>query len=592
MTGYQAPIADQQFILHRVLKISESHLEGFSDLDADTTGAILAEAGRLAEGVLAPLNATGDREGCRLDNGIVRTPEGFRDAYAQMSSNGWVGLHGNPDFGGQGMPNVIHCAVGEMFAGANMAFNICQGLTYSAQLAIDSHGSASQKQTYLPPLLEGRWSGTMNLTEPQCGTDLGLIRTRAEAADDGSYRITGSKIWISFGDHDLTENIVHLVLARMPDAPPGTKGLSLFIVPKFLPGVGGGLAARNAVTCTGLERKMGLHGSATCAMSYDGATGWLMGAPNQGMRAMFTMMNDARLNVGLQGVAIGHTAYSGARNFARERLQGRAFGSPANPAGPADPIIVHPDVRRGLLDQKSLVEGGRAFIMWGALLLDRARRTNEAEAEALVSLLTPVIKGFLTDKGVETTLLAQQTMGGMGYVTDGGAEQHVRDARVTTIYEGTNGVQSLDLVGRKLPKDGGRAIMGFFGLVQAFIDETAGDEEFKTDFLDPLDAATEDLKGAATWFMANAMKAPENALAGSYDFLHLFGHVCLGYLWARMAHAASQDLISGTGDPAFLHAKLATGRYFMRRQLPATRLHRARIESGAESVMALEDDAF
>ena len=592
MPIYIPPTEDMQYLLHDVLQVSASGIPGYEEIDRDVTAAILDEAGKLAAEVLAPLNAVGDAEGCRFENGVVRTPTGFREAYQKMRAGGWMGVDADPAHGGQGMPYLIYSATGEMFVSANMAFNMYQGLTHGAIAALDAHGSEAQKALYLPKLIDGAWSGTMNLTEPQCGTDLGLIRTRAEPQGDGSYAVTGTKIWISSGEHDLTENIVHLVLARAPGGPAGTKGLSLFLVPKFLPDAEGRPGARNAVSCAGLESKMGIHGNATCVMSYDGATGFLVGEERGGMRAMFTMMNEARLGVGMQGLAQASVAYQNARAWARERLQGRALSGPANPDGPADPILVHPDVRRNLMHQKSFVEGARAFVFWGSELIDRAHRTKDADAEALISLLTPVIKGFLTDRGFETTVLAQQTLGGTGYTRAAGLEQFVRDARITMIYEGTNGIQALDLVGRKLGQDGGKAMMAFFETVKAVLRDGEGDAELKSDFLDPLKTALKDLNDAVMYFMAEGMKAPANALAGSHDFLHLFGHVCLGLMWARMARASRAALEAGDGNPDFHVAKLATGRYYMSRHLPATGLHLARIRSGAESVMGLAPERF
>lgn len=592
MPTYTAPTQDLQFVLQDVLEIAGSDIPGYSDLERDFSAAILEEAGKLAANVLAPLNAVGDDQGCVLENGSVRTPEGFSDAYALMREGGWMGLDADPDYGGQGMPYVMNCAVGEMFVSANMAFNMYQGLTHGAYAAIHAHGSDAQKATYLPNMIDGRWSGTMNLTEPQCGTDLGLIRTKADPQDDGSYQITGTKIWISAGEHDLTENIIHLVLAKIPGGPDGVKGISLFIVPKFLVNEDSSLGARNAVNCGGLEKKMGIHGNATCVMNYDGATGFLIGEMHKGMRAMFTMMNEARLGVGLQGYSQGVVAYQNALGFARDRLQGRDVTGAKNPDGPADPIIVHPDVRRNLMDQKSFIEGARAFTMWGASLIDAANRAGDAEAEAMISLLTPVLKGFLTDKGFETTVLAQQTLGGSGFTRDWGLEQFVRDARITMIYEGTNGVQSLDLVARKLPAQGGKAMMAFFDLVKQFVKENDGNEALAADFLPPLKAASKDLQAAGMYFMQNGMKDPNNALSGSYDFMHLFGHVCLGLMWARMAKAAAAQLEAGTGDADFLTAKIATGRYYMARQLPATAMHLARIQTGGDTVMALDAASF
>ena len=591
MPIYDAPVRDMQFVLHDVLKVSQSDISGYDDLEPSFTEAVLTEAGRLATEVLAPLNRVGDERGCTLENGVVRTPEGFSEAYDRLREGGWIGLDADPEFGGQGMPYLMNSATGEMFVSANMALNMYQGLSHGAYAAIHAHGTEQQKATYLPPLVEGRWSGTMNLTEPQCGTDLGLIRTKAEPMGDGGFRITGQKIWISAGEHDLTENVVHLVLARIPGGPEGVKGISLFVVPKFLPDEDGAPGPRNAVSCGGLESKMGIHGNATCVMNYDGATGFLIGQEHKGMRAMFTMMNEARLGVALQGYAQAVVAYQNALAFAKDRLQGRDVTGAANPGGPADPIIVHPDVRRGLMDQKSFVEGARAFVFWGATLIDRAQRQGDDEAEALVSLLTPVLKGFLTDKGFETCVLAQQTLGGSGYTTEWGVEQFVRDCRITMVYEGTNGIQSLDLVGRKLGLGGGKAVMAFFEMVRTFIEENEDDEALRAGFLEPLRAASKDLRQATMYFMQSAGKNPANALAGSYDFMHLFGHVCLGLMWARMGKAAMEARARGE-DAEFHDAKIATGRYYMARQLPMTRTHLARIESGAEPVMTLEAAGF
>ena len=592
MPAYTPPVRDQQFLLHDLFKVGESDIPGYKDLDRGFTAAVLEEAGKIAANVLQPLNVVGDTQGCSLENGVVRTPEGFKAAWDEMAAGGWMGLAADPEHGGQGMPHVLHTAVGELFSSANMAFQMYAGLTQGAALALATHGSDEQRATYIPPMHEGRWSGTMNLTEPHCGTDLGLIRTRAEPQEDGSYRISGQKIWISGGEHDLAENIVHLVLARVPDGPEGIKGISLFVVPKFLPGEDGSLGERNRLSCGGLEEKMGIHGNATCVMNYDGATGWLVGEMHKGMRAMFTMMNEARLSVGLQGYAQAEIAYQNAVAFARERLQGRDVTGTRNPDGPADPVIVHPDVRRNLLDQKSFVEGARALAFWGAEMIDRARRMNDDEAEALVSLLTPVMKGFLTDKGFETCVLAQQTLGGSGFTREAGIEQFVRDARIAMIYEGTNGIQSLDLVGRKLPANGGKAIMSFFELVKGFIKENEGNESLKVDFLDPLKAASKDLQAAGMYFLQVAAKNPQHALAGSYDFMHLFGHVSLGFMWARMARASMEALELGAEDTEYYETKIATGRYYMSRQLPATGLHLARITSGAETVMDIGAESF
>ncbi|NNF70561.1 MAG: acyl-CoA dehydrogenase [Rhodobacteraceae bacterium] len=592
MPSYTAPVKDTQFVLQDVLKVTTLDIPGYDELEADFTSAVLEEAGKIASEVTQPLNKIGDEQGCRLENGVVRTPEGFKHAYDMMREGGWPALDVDSEYGGQGMPAVLNLATGEFFSSANMAFQMYFGLTHGAISAINAHGTDAQKQTYLPKMASGDWSGTMNLTEPQCGTDLGLIRTKAEPQDDGTYKITGQKIWISAGEHDLTDNIVHLVLARIPGGPEGIKGISLFIVPKFIVNEDGSLGDRNALSCGGLEEKMGIHGNATCVMNYDGATGYLIGEMHKGMRAMFTMMNEARLLVGMQGYAQASVAYQNALGFAQERLQGRDITGEKNPNGPADPIIVHPDVRRNLLDQKSFVEGARAFALWGATLIDQAHRNGDKEADDLISLLTPVIKGFLTDKGFDATVLAQQTLGGSGFTQEWGLEQFVRDARIAMIYEGTNGIQSLDLVGRKLGLNGGKTVMGFFDLVKTFIKENEDNTALKADFLDPLKAASKDLQAGAMYFMAEGMKNPNNALSGSYDFMHLFGHVCFGLMWARMAKAAQEALDGGASDRDFYEAKLATGRYYMKRQLPATALHLARIQSGADPVMTLDAANF
>ncbi|MEM6889721.1 MAG: acyl-CoA dehydrogenase C-terminal domain-containing protein [Pseudomonadota bacterium] len=589
MPSYSAPTKDMQFLLHDVLKVTESPIQGYDELEADFTSAILEEAGKLANGVLAPLNVIGDTEGCTLENGVVRTPTGFKDAFEQIKEGGWPGLDMPEQYGGQNMPCVIGTAVGEVFSGANMAFTMYQGLTHGASSAILAHGTEAQKEQWLPKMVSCEWTGTMNLTEPHCGTDLGLMRTKAEPQDDGTYNITGQKIFISAGEHDMADNIVHLVLAKIPDGPDGIKGVSLFIVPKFLVNDDGSLGARNAVAVGKIEEKMGIHGNSTCVMNYDGATGYLLGETHKGMRAMFTMMNEARLGVGMQGVSQAEVAYQNALEYAKDRLQGRDVTGPKNPDGPADPLIVHPDVRRSLMDQKSFTEAGRAFILWGATLIDAAHRSDDRDADGLVSLLTPVIKGFLTDQGYDMTIKAQQVYGGHGYIEEWGMSQFTRDARIAMIYEGANGIQALDLVGRKLAQDGGKHIMAFFDLVKSFIKDNAGqDDAFDGDFLEPLKAASKDLQAAGMYFMQNGMKNPNNALSGSYDFMHLFGQVCLGLMWAKMGLAAKAALANGASDVDFYETKLNTGRYFMARQLPATSLHLNRIQTGAEPVMALD----
>ncbi|QCO57172.1 acyl-CoA dehydrogenase (plasmid) [Pseudorhodobacter turbinis] len=591
MPIFNAPVQDIQFVLQDVLKVTTTGVPGYEDLEADFTSAVLEEAGKVARDVLAPLNASGDAEGCVLENGTVRTPKGFDAAFAAMKDGGWTALDCDPEYGGQGLPYLMGTAVGEIFVSANMAFNMYQGLTHGAYSAIHTHGTDAQKAMYLPKMVSCEWTGTMNLTEPHAGTDLGMMRTKAEPQDDGSYAITGQKIFISAGEHDLADNIIHLVLAKAPGGGESTKGISLFIVPKFLVNEDGSLGERNGVTVGSIEHKMGIHGNATCVMNYDGAKGWLLGDLHKGMKAMFTMMNEARLGVGLQGYAVAEAAYQNAVVYARERLQGRDVTGTKNPDGAADPLIVHPDIRRALMDQKSFVEGARAFTFWGAHLIDRSVRMGDAEAEGLISLMTPVIKGFQTDKGFEMAVQAQQIWGGHGYIEENGMSQFVRDARIAQIYEGANGIQALDLVGRKLAQDGGKHVMAFFEIIKTFIKEHQDDAQMKP-FTDPLKAASKDLQAAAMYFMQNGVKNPNNALAGSYDFMHMMGHVCLGLMWARMGKAALDGLAAGSGDKAFLETKIATGRYYMARHLPATGMHLARIESGADPVMALAADAF
>ena len=593
MPRYTPPVRDISFILQDVLDVAGSNIPGYEDLDEEFVSAVLNESGKLCEEVLAPLNTIGDVQGCVLENGIVRTPHGFKDAFEEVKSGGWPGLDCDPEFGGQGIPFVLASAVTEMFSSSNMAFSMYQGLTHGAYSAIHAHGSEEQKKTYLPKMVSCEWTGTMNLTEPHCGTDLGLMRTKATPQTDGSYAIRGQKIFISAGEHDLAENIIHLVLAKIDGAPEGIKGVSLFIVPKHLVNEDGSLGQRNALSVGKIEEKMGIHGNATCVMNYDGATGYLVGEAHKGMRAMFTMMNEARLGVGIQGYAQAEVAYQNALDYAQDRLQGRCVVEAKNPNGPADPLIVHPDIRRSLMDQKSFVEGARAFTLWGAHLIDRHHRLNDQSANGLISLLTPVIKGFLTDKGFDMCIQAQQVYGGNGYIEEWGMSQFARDARIAMIYEGANGVQALDLVGRKLGQDGGKHVMAFFELLHNFASENKGTHaSFDQNFLDPLKQAGKDLQAGAMYFMEAGMKNPNHALAGSYDFMHMFGHVCLGLMWARMAKASYDALARGADDAAFYETKIATGRYYMLRQLPATALHLKRIGSGADPVMALDAANF
>ncbi len=601
MPSYKAPVDDVMFLLSDVFHIDRyNNLPGFAEATPDLVEAVLAEAARFSEEVLTPLNRVGDKEGCRRhDDGSVTTPTGFTDAYRRLTAGGWLGISAPAEFGGQGLPMVLAQAVNEFLCSANMAFAMYPGLTEGAIAALHSHASAEQKALYLPKLIAGQWSGTMNLTEPQCGTDLGLVRSRATPQPDGSYKITGTKIFISAGEHDLVENIVHLVLARIDGAPQGTRGISLFVVPKFLPGAGGTLGPRNAVACGSIEEKMGIHGNATCVMNYDGATGWLMGEANRGLQAMFTMMNETRLGVGVQGLALSEVAYQNAAAYAKDRLAGRALSGAKFPQQPADPIIVHPDVRRMLMTIRAFNEAARALVLWTALKSDVAHRSEDAKerqaADDRLGLMTPVIKGVLTDQGFANTVLAQQVFGGHGYIAEHGMEQFVRDARIAMLYEGANGIQALDLVGRKLPKDGGRALQAFFAEVSAYIKERGGDAGMAP-FVTPLSQALGDLQQATMWFLQNAVGNPDNAGAGATDYMHLFGLVVLGYMWCLIAEAAKAKTDAkangGDGAAARMAERLTTGRFFMERMLPAAATHLARIKAGAASTMELPAEAF
>jgi len=597
MPAYRAPVEDTLFVLNDVLKYERyDNLPGFADASPDIVEAVLREAGRMAEEVFFPLNQSGDQEGCtRSEDGAVTTPKGFKDAFEQYKEAGWMGLAFDPEYGGQGLPYTLHSAIGEYFSSANMAFAMYPGLTQGAMAAIHVHGSDAQKQKFLPMMVEGRWTGTMNLTEPHCGTDLGLLRTKAVPQEDGSYRISGQKIFISAGEHDMSENIIHLVLARIEGAPEGTKGISLFIVPKFMVGDDGSLGERNGVVCGSIEEKMGIHANSTCVMNYDDATGYLIGEENKGLRAMFTMMNEARLGVGLQGLSIAEIAYQNAAAYAKDRIQGRALTGPAAPDKKADPIIVHPDVRRNLMTMRAFNEAGRAFLLWAALKSDVAHRAEDASerelSEEMMGLMTPVIKGVLTDKGFEHAVMAQQVFGGHGYIEEHGMSQYVRDARIAMIYEGANGIQALDLVGRKLPANGGRAVQAFFKEVGDFCEENRGDETLSF-FTKHLKKGLNDLQAATMWFVQNAMAKPDNAGAGSHDYMHLFGLVALGYMWALQAKTAQEKLADGDDRKAFLEAKLTTARYFMERVMPESSAHLARISAGADSMMELAEEAF
>ena len=597
MPIYKAPVDDALFLLNDVFHLDHyGNLPGFSDASPDVVDAVLREAAKFSEEVLTPLNRVGDKEGCKwAADGSVSTPTGFKDAYKQIVEGGWIGISVPAEFRGQGLPAALTEIVNEFFCSANMAFAMYPSLTQGAIAALLMHASGELKTKFLPKMVEGVWTGTINLTEPHCGTDLGLLRSKATKQADGSYKISGTKIFISAGEHDLSENIIHLVLARIEGAPAGTKGITLFLVPKFLVNDDGSLGARNAVSCGSIEEKMGIHGNSTCVMNYDGATGWLIGEENRGLNAMFTMMNEARLGVGVQGLALSEVAYQNAVAYAKERLQGRSISGAKYPDKAADPIIVHPDVRRILMSIRAFNEAARALVMWTALKSDIAHRSEDEKerksADDHMGLLTPVIKGVLTDSGFANAVLAQQVFGGHGYIAEHGMEQFVRDARIAQIYEGANGIQALDLVGRKLGKDGGRAILAFFNEVQTYLKERVNNDAMNV-YLKPLGQSLGHLQQASMWFMQNAMVKPDNAGAGSYDYMHLFGLVALGYMWCRIAEAALAKLPKANGSAARLNAKLVTARFFMERMLPGTATRLARIEAGAGSTMELADDAF
>lgn len=596
MQTYKAPLRDMRFVLHELHADPDAPaLPGLEDITPDVADAILEEAGKFCTERLLPINASGDEEGCRLENGVVRTPKGFPEAYQAFREGGWTAMGADPAFGGQGLPETLNKLVEEMICSANLSFGLYPGLSHGAYQAIAGHASEELKAAYLPKLVDGTWSGTMCLTESHCGTDLGLLRTRAVPQGDGSYKVTGSKIFISAGDHDLTENIIHLVLARLPDAPKGVKGISLFLVPKFLPRADGTPGERNGVTCSALEHKMGIKASATCQMSFDDATGWLVGEPHKGMRAMFTMMNSERLSVGIQGLGAGEAAYQGAVAYARERLQGRSLAGTKRPDLPADPIIVHPDVRRMLMTVRAYNEGCRALGGWVARSLDLMERhpdpAERRRAEDFSALMTPVVKALFTDLGFEAASIGMQVYGGHGFIRDHGMEQYVRDSRISMIYEGTNGVQALDLVGRKLPAHAGRLLRSFFHPVLAFLDEALEDDGL-SDLAQPLSKAFGALQLATAHIAQKGLKDPEEAGAAATEYLRLFGLVALGYMWLRSAKVAHTALAAGTGERDFYEAKLATARFYMERILPQVAGLLAAVKSGKGAMMALDEAMF
>jgi butyryl-CoA dehydrogenase len=592
MPAYKAPLRDMRYVLRELMDGDDLiSLAGFEDFSPDTIDAVLEEAARICEEVLQPLNRSGDEEGCHYENGVVRTPKGFAEAYKTYREGGWTGIACDPAYGGQGLPACVNVLVTEMICAANLSFGMYPGLSHGAYVALHAFGSQALKEAYLPKLVDGTWSGTMCLTEPHCGTDLGLLRTRATPQPDGSYRISGAKIFISAGEHDLTENIIHLVLARLPDAPKGVKGISLFLVPKYLVKPDGAPGPRNGVSCGSIEHKMGIKASATCVLNFDDAQAWLIGQPHRGMQAMFAMMNTERLAVGVQGLGLAEASYQGASAYARERLQGRALSGPKYPDKPADPLIVHPDIRRMLLTQRAYVEGCRALAVWAAKNVDIAARhedaAEKARAEDFLAVITPVIKALLTDLGFESTNLGVQIFGGHGYIRENGMEQFVRDGRIAQIYEGANGVQALDLVGRKMPAHAGRYLRSFFHPVSDYIAARKTDPAL-AEFIAPLEKAFGRLQQATTQIARSGMARPDEAGAAATDYLRLFGLTALAYLWARMA----ENSLPKAEQDSFYRAKLGTARFFMERLLPQTSALAQAISAGGKTMMAFEDAAF
>ncbi|WP_163648983.1 acyl-CoA dehydrogenase C-terminal domain-containing protein [Modicisalibacter sp. 'Wilcox'] len=597
MPDYQAPLRDLRFVMNEVLDYPGHYarLPGGEEATPDIVAAILEEGGRFAREVLLPLNQSGDQEGCRLEGGEVKTPRGFKDAYARYVEGGWPGLSAAVEHGGQGLPASLGLALSEMICSSNLAWGMYPGLSHGAADALRHHGTEAQKATYLSKLVEGVWTGTMCLTEPHCGTDLGLIKSRAVPEGDDGYRITGTKIFISAGEHDLAENIVHLVLAKLPDAPEGSRGISLFVVPKYLPDADGNPGERNGVSCGSLEHKMGIHGNATCVMNFDDARGYLVGPPHKGLACMFTMMNEARIGVGIQGLGLMEASYQNSLAYARERLQMRALSGTRAADKPADPIIVHPDVRRMLLTQKALAEGGRLLVMYTGQLVDIAGHAADAEerdrAETLLGLLTPIVKAFLTELGFEATNEGLQVFGGHGFIQEWGMEQFVRDARITRLYEGTTGIQALDLLGRKVLMNQGETLKLFTREIHKFCQANAENAELEP-FIEPLARLNAEWGELTLAVGMKAMNDREEVGAASVDYLLYSGYVTLAYLWARAVATAERALAEGTEDAAFYRAKRATADFYYQRLLPRTRAHAAMIRAGGESLMALDEDDF
>ena len=596
MPVYKAPLDDIRFVLDDVLDFSQiSKLPEYEEATPDLVNAILEEGGKVCEEVFFPLNASGDIEGCTFKDGEVTTPKGFKEAYDLYAESGWNGLSSDVEYGGQGMPQTMSTIMAELISSANLSFGMYPGLTQGAMNALKFYGTDEQKKTYLPPMISGKWSGTMNLTEPQCGTDLGLIRTKADDNGDGSYAVTGTKIFISAGEHDLCENIVHLVLARLPNAPEGMKGISLFLVPKFIPKSDGSVGERNTLACGSIEHKMGIHANSTCVMNYEGAQGWLVGEPHKGLRAMFVMMNEARLHVGMQGLGIAEVAYQNAVAYAKDRLQGRSLTGEKYPEKAADPIIVHPDVRKGLMVSKAFTEGARMLAIWTAMMIDIEHKTDDAQvkqdADDFIALMTPIIKAYFTDMGFEVANICIQTHGGMGFIRETGVEQYARDARITMIYEGTNGIQGLDLVGRKMAAHFGRSLRQFFHPAQKFLEENQTNEEL-SEFLFPFAKSFAKLQQASITVATNSMKNRDEAGAASTDYLRMFALNVMALCWLKMIKTAQEKIAAGEGNKKFYETKIKTGRFFFEKMLPEANSRFTSLNSGAASMMALHEDEF
>lgn len=596
MAEYKAPLRDMRFVLNEVLNLDEHYQKlGLEEVNSDLVNAFLEEGAKFSENELSPLNRSGDEEGCQWNDGDVTTPKGFKEAYAKYVEGGWPAMGGAPEFGGQGLPGSAGIAISEMTGTANWSWSMYPGLSHGAVATIEEHGTEQQQNTYLPKLISGEWTGTMCLTEPHCGSDLGLLKTKAEPQADGSYKVSGTKIFISAGEHDMAENIVHIVLARLPGAPEGTKGISLFIVPKFLVNEDGSQGARNGVTCGSIEHKMGIKASATCVMNFDGATGYLIGPENRGLNCMFTFMNFARLGTAIQGVAHAEAGFQGGLKYAKERLAMRSLSGPKNANGPADPIIVHPDVRRMLLTAKAFAEGGRAMVYWASMLGDTVKlgKTEEErkEADELMAFITPIAKAFITEAGLEAANHGVQIYGGHGFIREWGMEQNVRDARISTLYEGTTGIQALDLLGRKVLQTQGAALRKFTKIMHKFCETNADNADLK-DFVEPLVKLNKEWGEMTMAIGMKAMQNPENAGAAAVDYLMYSGYVVTGYLWALMAKTAQDKLAAGAGDEDFYKAKISTARFYFKRLLPRTASHKLAIEGGLECLMELDAEHF